>query len=183
VTADDGPSLHISISAFPRTWADVLTAAVSEAARRDARFRAALPPGWLASGEALGTTFADLVRRFADEAALQPALAEVARRFVAGRRTWIPDPIARPRQAAALSLESELAANRDALFLIERAGDAVRLTGLGKELLFKAHALDDLAFALDATRFRIADTPGTLDPEGKIDLFQTLLLNGFVSAL
>ena len=183
VTADDAPSLHVSISAFPRTWADVLTAAVAELSRRDSTFRAALPPGWFTPGEDLEGKFAALTQRFAGQAVLQPALADVARRFVAGRGAWVPDPIARPRQAAALSLDSELAANRDALFLLERAGQAVRLTGLGKELLFAAEAIDDLAFALDATRFRISDTPGALETEGKIDLFQTLLLNGFVSAV
>ncbi|RBP02006.1 cupin superfamily protein [Roseiarcus fermentans] len=182
VTADDGPSLHISLSAFPPTWADALAEAVSELARRDPALRAALPPGYFAPGEDLERRFAALVRKFADEAALRPALARVARRVVASRRAWVPDPIRRPRQAAGLSIESELTANREALVLLERAGDAVRLTGLGKELMFAAEALDDLAFALEATRFRIADTPGALDPEGKLDLFQTLLLNGFVSA-
>ncbi len=183
VTADDGPSLHISLSAFPPTWAGVLTAAVSELARRDATFRTALPPGWFAPGEDLEKGFAALVRRFADKAALRPALAGVARGLVASRQAWVPDPIARPRQAAGLSLGSELAANCEALVLLERDGDTVRLTGLGKELLFAAEALDDLAFALEATRFRIGDTPGALEAEGKLDLFQTLLLNGFVSAV
>ncbi|MGC1862451.1 MAG: hypothetical protein WA733_15385 [Methylocystis sp.] len=73
--------------------------------------------------------------------------------------------------------------NPDALHLIEPEQCTVRLTGLGKDIKFDASALDDLVFALKTPRYKIGETPGALEPDAKLDLFQTLVLYGFVDVV
>jgi hypothetical protein len=180
VRAADSPSLHISLSTFPHTWADVMSRVMADLCERDPLFRASLPPAFIGSDAGVQETFAALVKRFAETARLRPALDALTREFVASRPARLEDPRRRHHRATTLSLESLIESNPDALYMIEPDHCAVRLTGLGKDIKFDASALDDLVFALETPRYKISETPGALEPDAKLDLFQTLVLHGFV---
>ena len=184
VEAMEEPSLHVSLSSFPHTWADVLSRALTEVCAGDPAFRAALPPGF-ARGAATAAEcekqFSALIARFAAEAQLASGLRPLIRQFVAERATRVDDPRGRLSAARALSLESRLEPDPDALFLIENEPDAVVLLGRGQEIRFTPQAFTALSFALKGEGFQIRAAPGELEDEAKLDLFRTLLIYGFVS--
>lgn len=64
---EETTSVHLSIGVHPKTWIDLMAAAVN-AARSDPRFRGALPPGYFTSG--------DPEAQFADMAAALPGLMD-----------------------------------------------------------------------------------------------------------
>jgi hypothetical protein len=183
VRAADVSSLHISLSTFPHTWADLMNRVMADLYERDPLFRASLPPAFIDSDTGLHETFAALVNRFTNAAELRPALSALKREFVASRPARFASPSRLHHQAATLSLESLVEPNPDVLYLIEAEQCTVRLTGLGKDIKFDASAFDDLVFALKTPRYKISDTPGALEREAKLDLFQTLVLNGFVTVV
>jgi hypothetical protein len=183
VRAADSASLHISLSTFPHTWADLMRRVMADLCERNPLFRASLPPAFIGSDAGVQETFAALVKRFADAARIHPALDALTREFVASRPARPEDLRRRHHQATTLSLESLIESNPDALYMIEPDQCAVRLTGLGKDIKFDASALDDLVFALKTPRYKISETPGALEPDAKLDLFQTLVLYGFVDVV
>jgi hypothetical protein len=183
VHAADSASLHISLSTFPHTWADLMKRAMADLCERDPLFRTSLPPAFIGNDAGVQETFAALVRRFADTAELRPALTVLTREFVASRPARFESASLRHHQATTLTLESLVESNPDALYMIEPEQFTVRLTGLGKDIKFDASALDDLVFALKTPRYKISETPGALEPDAKLDLLQTLVLYGFVNAI
>jgi len=181
VTAANEPSLHISLSTFPYTWADVLNRVMADVFDRNPSFRASLPPGSLLNrGDELHRTFADLVNRFAEAARLEPALDVIAREFVAGRPPCNVNAREVAQQANALSLDSWIESNPETFYSLVREREEIQLVGLRKEIRFDASAFQSLNFALQTARYQIRQLPGELENEAKLDLLRTLLLNGFV---
>ncbi len=182
VSAVDQPSLHISLYSFPYTWLDVLQRAVAEALKKDAAFRASLPVGFLgANHEALQETFSTMIERLSKTASLEPALSSIKHELLAARSACFENPRESVRQAHALSQHSWIESRKDLLYSIETHPDAIRLVGQGVAIAFDPSALPGLVFALQTPRFQIWELPGPADAEGKMDLTQTLVLNGFVT--
>jgi ribosomal protein L16 Arg81 hydroxylase len=180
VRATDQASLHISFSTFPLTWADLMKRTLSDICEREPLFRRSLPPGFVESDAGLQDSFATLVARFAACAELHPALEAARREFVASRAAPSEAPSQRRREASALTLDSMVEPQLDVVRLIRTEGSVVRLIGLGKEIAFDQGVCEALAFALQTPQYKISDTPGALTPEQKLELFQTLVLHGFI---
>ena len=180
VRATEQPSLHISFSTFPLTWADLMKRTLADYCERDPLFRRSLPPGFVESDAGLQEDFATLIARFAANAELRSALEAARREFVASRPPPSKTPSRRLRQLASLSLESQVEPQPDVVRLIRTEENVLRLMGLGKEVAFDLGVLETLTFALQTARYRIGDAPGALAPEQKIEMFQTLVAHGFV---
>ena len=182
VEAADEPSLHISLSTFAVTWADLFAQAAADLFARDAAFRAALPPGHAtaADGE-LDDRFALLARRFAEEARAGPALAALRRRFLASRALRADDAREQVRRMRDLDEGSWIARRDDVVWRIEEMADAIGLIGVGKEIRFHPAAHACLLHALERPRVQLRDLPGNLGLDARIDLVRTLALNGFVA--
>ena len=179
VRAANQASLHISFSTFPLTWADLLKRTLSDLCERDSHFRKSLPPGFVESDARLQEVFSSLVARFAATAELRPALEAARREFVASRPAFFETASGRRLQAAALTLDSVVEATT-ALRLIRTEGSVTRLIGPGREITFDASVSEALAYALESPRCRVGDAAGQLEPEQRLELFRTLVLNGFV---
>ncbi len=183
VSADEQPSLHISLYSFPYTWVDVLERAVADALRKDEAFRASLPPGFLGADHArLGEAFSGLIESLAKSAQLEPALRSLAGELLASRSPCRENPRELVQKANALSSESWIATKKDLLYSIETRPDAISLTGQGVAIAFDPSALSGLIFALQTPQFQIAELPSPTDVEGKLDLIRTLILKGFLDA-
>ena len=182
VEAGDEPSLHVSLSTFATTWADILGRALADVVESDPAFRAGLTPGYLTAPDAgLERTFARLTRKFAEIARLEPALRSARRDFLASRRPRADDARRQLQQAGRLGAATWIRGVPDTCYLIELAEDAITLAGLGKEIRFHPAAHDALARALDTPGCRICDLPGDIGDEAKIDLAHTLVQHGFVA--
>ncbi len=181
VRATDIPSLHVSLSTFPLTWADVMKRIVVNLCESDPSFRASLPPACLGSDVKLQKTFTSLMERFASSADLEAALSALKREFIGSRAAHLTNPIMRRQKSEILTLESLMGPSPDLLYQIDIEQGTIRLIGLGKDIRFGRSALDDLIYALETPSYRIGDTPGNLAPEGKLDMFRTLYLFGFVT--
>ena len=81
--ATEGLSLHLSVGVHPRTWLDLMAAAI-RAARSDGRLRSALPPGYL-DGGALAGGFAELASALPGLLDADRALDQLARDWVVER--------------------------------------------------------------------------------------------------
>ena len=81
--ATDSLSMHLSVGIHPKTWLDLMAAAV-RAARIDGRLRGALPPGYL-DGGALAEGFAALAAELPGLLDADQALDQLARDFIVDR--------------------------------------------------------------------------------------------------
>jgi len=90
-------SLHLTVGLHVTRWADLLGAAIAEAAERDVALREAVPPDWL-RGEAPAEAVRVRLQKLLGPIAAVPegdVLARWARQFVAaraGRRGALPQP-------------------------------------------------------------------------------------------
>src|SRR5262249_14176746 len=78
-------SLHLTVGVRIFRWADVLSLALANVSAYDVRFRAALPPGLLTSGQvpaAAKAQFQELLRVFAESAWVEEAVGRLASSFL-----------------------------------------------------------------------------------------------------
>ncbi|MCC7426636.1 MAG: hypothetical protein IT557_07020 [Alphaproteobacteria bacterium] len=188
--SDDTLSLHITVGMLSRAWIDLVIEAVSELALNDVAFRRALPPGYHEAGPAneaaqaaARATFAELMRRVAEKAALGPALDRMAGDFVAELDPVLPGQLFQMERLASLGPRSCLRARPDPVWRWQERGGKVELTVPGgKTVSLPAHAGPALRKAMAGAPFRPADLPG-LDAPGRLVLLRRLVREGLVEIL
>lgn len=182
--ATDEASLHITTGLMFRTWADLLTEAVSAVAHRDADFRKALPPGFANPGFDVQThesTLAALLGTLVSEAPLEKLLGAFKEQFLAGRVPRVEDQIAQLARLDALSLDSLVGGRPHLLFDLTRQPDeTVRLICQGAEMVFPGFVETPLTFALTENRYPVSALPGDLDDDAKLVLIRRLVREGLV---
>lgn len=178
------PSLHITLGALVRTWAEVMIETMAGLCLSDADFREALPPGW-ATGKAdpdgMAATFGALARRFAERADPASAIAGMAEQFITGRRPQAAGQRAALSALAELGPDTEAGVRRDLVWRLDPVDDALRLVSPSAEILFPTHVEEALRFALGTSRYRIGDLPGDLDGESRLVLVRRLVREGMVT--
>lgn len=182
----DEPSLHITLGALHRTWAEVMIEAMSELCLRDATFRQALPPGYAtgrADPAAMEETFRSLVERFSESAQLAPAMEGLAEAFIASRRAMLPQQRRQIAGLDALTLNSHVGGRPGLIYRCSENGGHMILHCHSTEISLPRNVSPAVIYALQTPRFQVRDLPGNLDDESKLVLLQRLIREGLVAAL
>jgi hypothetical protein len=164
-------SLHLTIGVNVVTWLDAFKAALDEL-RNDVRFRRS----WQSDGgvEHLVETLKarlgpDDVRRRARE------------KLVRSRRPLREGQMRQLRALDDLDSETPLERNPTVLAdLVERDGSVV-VVFEGREMVFPAHARDEVAAVVEAAApFTASDLPGSVDDDGRLVLVRRLVREGLL---
>ena len=177
------PSFHISLASYPYTWTDAIVRAVSAACRTDPAFRASLPRHFL-EGQPRPSDlqhFAQLTKKAAELASFAPAAAAIAEEFVRSRPLAAPGLREQERAARELSLESLAERRPDAIYMLQKGSQTVRLVHNNTAIDLPASVLPALEHVLTAGAFRIAALPGGLEEEDKLELIRTLIRQGLLT--
>ncbi|MBI3515026.1 MAG: hypothetical protein HY060_13335 [Proteobacteria bacterium] len=179
----DATSLHATLGAICYRWADVLLEVMAEACLSDPAFRRALPIGLARAGfkpDAARKTFAGLLARLIDTATPDRVLDRLADEFVLSRRALLPGQLEQLGHLPALSAADEVGPRPGLIYRLRTDGDIVRLRCYGRETRLPVAAAQALRFALETTRYQIADLPGKLDRAEKLMLVRRLIEEGLV---
>jgi ribosomal protein L16 Arg81 hydroxylase len=183
----DEMSLHITLGAIVRTWADMLQDAIILASRQDAAFRAALPIGFhkLTKGEeaaeALGDQLGALYRRVPELAPTDALLQRFADDIISTRHGLLAGQLQAVMALDTVGPDTELAPRPNLMVAWEPDSDQDTITAHihGKGLTLPAHAEGPLRFALSTGEWRPRDLPD-LDEAGQMVLARRLIREGLV---
>ena len=182
VSTDD-TSVHITLGAMVRTWADLLADALSDATRADPAFRRALPAGFADDGfdrQQAGPILADLFERLAAQADAAALLDRFAEDMIASRHCLVPGQLQQIIALDALDPQSLVGRRPNLLYQIRAHDGQAVLRCYGKEMVFPGHVFDPLRFALMTERYSVGSLPGDLDDDGKCTLIRRLVREGLV---
>lgn len=184
--ATSEPSLHITLGALQRTWAEVMIEAMSELCLRDSDFRKALPQGYAtgrADPAAMEETFRTLAERFSGSAQLAPAMEGLAEEFIASRRAMVPQQRCQIAGLDDLTLDKYVGARPGLIYRCSEADGRMVLHCHSSEISLPQNVSPAVVHALETPRFRARDLPGNLDDESKVVLLQRLIREGLVTTL
>jgi ribosomal protein L16 Arg81 hydroxylase len=184
--ATDEASLHITLGALLRSWAEVMIEAMAGICLQDAKFRASLPLGYATGGVApavLEATFRELAERFSSSAQLAPAIEGIAEDFISSRRPLVPRQRHQILALDSLTLSSWVGVRPGLIYRFYELEDTIRLHCHATELTFPRRAAAALVYALGSPRFRVRDLPGDLDKAGKLLLVDRLIREGILTTL
>lgn len=179
----DEVSLHITLGLIGKTWADVVTEALSEAVLASPAFRANLPVGYADHGfdrTQARTTFRTLVETFARDATVDGILDRMAEDFVKSRRPDYAGGLAELDDAPDVTLDTRVVAKPDLLYLVREEGEQLTVLFGPSQIVMPAFTADCVRFALRGAPFAVRDLPEPLDDAGKVVLVKRLIREGLL---
>lgn len=183
----ESSSLHVTIGVYPAQWLDLAVHALGALAARNARFRRALPVGWLdgtAARTEIRAAFPRILAAVAQEASVDDAFLALEDRLMR-QSTPVPDGhFYEVDRVSSLDLDSELA-KRDGLpCRIVTGAEEVCIQFPGNTIKGPLLYLEAMRFVADATRpFAVRALPGSLTAERKLGLAQRLVRGGLLRAV
>jgi len=179
----DEVSLHITLGLIGKTWADVVTEALSEACLASPAFRANLPAGFANEGfdrTQARKTFRTLVETFSREAAVDGILDRMAEDFVKSRRPDYAGGLEDLNGAPEITLDTCVAPKPDLLYLLRVEDEHLTLLFGASQITMPAFAAACVRFALRGAPFAVRDLPEPLDDTGKVVLVKRLIREGLL---
>ncbi len=179
----DEVSLHITLGLIGKTWADVVTEALSEAVLASPAFRANLPIGYANAGfdrAEARRTFRKLVDTFAREATADGILDRMAEEFVKSRRPDYAGGLEELDDAPDVALDTRVVAKPDLLYLVREEGEQLTILFGPSQITMPAFTADCVRFALSGTPFAVRELPEPLDDAGKIVFVKRLIREGLL---
>lgn len=180
----DETSLHITLGLMGKTWADVMTEAISQACLSSPAFRNNLPVGFASAGfdgKAAASTFRALLERFAKEAQVEPILERLAESFVASRRPDLQGSLMEADSPPAVTAESRVAPRPDLIFQLRTEGESIVVLFGSTQITLPDFAREAVEAALGSkSPFVVRDLPGDLDDDGKVVLVRRLIKEGML---
>jgi hypothetical protein len=180
----DEVSLHITLGLIGKTWADVITEAVSEACLASPTFRANLPIGFANPGfdsTQAAETFRSLVDTFARNAQLGPILERLAEDFVKSRRPDLYGGLQELHGAPEILPETRVEPRPHLIYRLREEGEELVILFGSTRIGFPSFAGDAVRFALRGTPFVVRELPGQLDEPGKVVLVRRLIKEGLLA--
>jgi len=179
----DELSVHITLGALVKTWADTFKTAIDAMNLRAPELRESLPIGYHKPGadRAVARTKAKaLVEMFAEWFDADTLLDDFAQELLESRHGLLRGQLAQTQALETISADTFASARPNLIYEITTDDDGVGLYCYGQELRFPAHAQQPLTAALQAQEYRIGDLPGDLDEAGKCVLVKRLVREGLV---
>ncbi|MFL6075186.1 MAG: cupin domain-containing protein [Mycobacteriales bacterium] len=179
----DTSSLHLTIGIHAYRWSDLLADALDLLAADDVAFRRALPPGHLDAPLDAGYA-AELAGRLATALA-GDGLAERARdglgaRLVAGDTAADRGRFRSLDALAGLTGDSVVVRPPELLSRVRTTADRAVIEFAGNFVTGPPHLEAALAFVARHERFAVAELPGELSPEDRVDLVSRLVSEGLL---
>lgn len=182
--AGDAPSLHVTLGALSKTWAELLIEAVAEVSQRDVEFRRALPVG-LGTGRlnfaSAKATFDHLLRRLADHADFDQIASAFAHEFVRSRDAGGRGQMADLAQLADVGLNTVVKVRENLMYLIDEQADRVAIQLAQRSIEFPLALSGGLASLLSGAAVRVGDIQGPLDDKGRLVLAVRLIKEGVLT--
>jgi ribosomal protein L16 Arg81 hydroxylase len=180
----DELSLHLTIGIMPILWADLLLSLLHSAIEQNPNYRESLPLGFArrdAQQSKIQTDLRRLMRKLSKEADYESAV-ENARS--AARLTAPITVRGRLHDLEALkdlSRESSVSVRDNVEWWMERRGNEICLSFLGKEVYVPSRAEEILEFIKDvAGPFSAGQLPESLNENGRITLVRRLVKEGLL---
>jgi Cupin superfamily protein len=165
----ESDSLHLTVGVNVATWLDAFKAALEECGD-EVGFRRSID-----QGEA-----DDLVEQLRSRLARDDVERRAADKLARTRRPLREGQLTQLRALEELEVDTELERRPALVRMAERNGSLV-LAFEGKELVFPAHARDEVRGALELEEpFTAADLPGALDDDGRLVLVRRLVREGLL---
>jgi hypothetical protein len=159
--APERSSLHLVLSIYAFTWADLFCSALASVSSQDTLFQEPLPVDFLtpgASREALQEQWAALLERFVNGSTAEAAVEHLARRFISGMQPLPDGHFLHLDDLSWLDLDTTVAKRPGMVCWVARAGDAVSIQFPGNEVWGPASIEGALRF-IAAANFRMWSSP------------------------
>jgi ribosomal protein L16 Arg81 hydroxylase len=179
----DETSLHITLGLMGKTWADVMTEALSEACLASPAFRRNLPVGFAEAGfdrAAAAATFRSLLETFAGGARLDPIIERFSEAFVTSRRPDFRGGLEEVDVAPPVTVETRVSPRPDIVYRLREEGESIIILFGSTQITLPSFAREAVEAALAGKAFAVSDLPGQLDDEGKVVLVRRLIREGML---
>ncbi len=183
-TAGDVQSLHVTLGALSKTWAELFVEVVAEVSARDIEFRRALPIGFgtgRANLEQARVEFDRLVERLATHADFERVASAMAHEFVRSRDAGARGQLFNVGALARVGLDTMVVARPNLLHLLEEEGDRVVLQLAQRAIEFPGALRKSVAQLLAGQAVRVAEIVGPIDDPGRIVLARRLIKEGVLA--
>jgi ribosomal protein L16 Arg81 hydroxylase len=178
-TAQEHLSCHITVGVHPKTYLDLILAAVAIAADRDSRFRKYLPLGSFAVGETEIETARELLRSVSSDDYRQAGNA-FCELLASERRRDATGVFRLPEEADTLSAADRFQAVPNLMYSLSVAEEGIELIAFGRSISLPIHAEDALSCCLSGKVFTVAELAGFVNPVDKTNFVRRLFLEGIV---
>jgi ribosomal protein L16 Arg81 hydroxylase len=182
-TTAEPSSLHITVGIYPIQWLDLINNALIVTSMKEARFRRALPPGFLNQREelmaALQDQFQGLLELFASEARLEEALEVLADQAI---RQAVPVPdghFAQVNEVDNITLDTVVAKRAGMTCRVVGQGFATSIQFPGNTVSATGNIEPALRFIANTDSFPIHAIPNT-NNENRLKLVRRLVRGGLL---
>jgi ribosomal protein L16 Arg81 hydroxylase len=179
----DETSLHITLGLMGKTWADVMTEAISEACLASPEFRRNLPVGFANAGfdrSAAAATFRSLLETLVGGARLDPIFERIAEGFVTSRRPDLRGCLQEVDVAPQVTAESRVSPRQHIVYQLREEGESIVILFGSTQITLPSFAREAVEAALEGETFTAGDLPGQLDDDGKVVLVRRLIKEGLL---
>jgi ribosomal protein L16 Arg81 hydroxylase len=180
----DASSLHMTLGIYPTQWVDLLQSALTAVSLRDARFRKALPVGYLdqtSVGEDVRDYFGQLLQAFTQEVSGREAFELLVDRFMRQSTPVPDDQFGDIDRARSLTPDTMVTKRLGMKCRLMRHGDVIRLQFPGNTVKAPASYLEAMQYVADAPgSFAVRSLPDNLDDDRKIALVKRLIRSGLI---
>jgi ribosomal protein L16 Arg81 hydroxylase len=177
----DVASLHITFGVRPFFLEELLAAAIKTAVRRDERWRAALPLGFVhGQREHVVRRALTALREITDEAFLGAVVDRFREELVETFPLDVSGQVLDFFQPVPVGLGDCVGPRRGIVYQVHVEGDAVRLNYGARNIAFPGFFQDALNFSLKTPSFVVRDLPGELKDDERVAFIERLIQEGLV---
>src|SRR5207248_2652253 len=176
-------SLHLTVGIHVTRWADLLCAAIMQAAERDVALREAVPPDWLrgeATADPVHARLQQLLGLVASDVPTESVLARQARRFLAERPPALEGHFRSLDRLPDLAPDTRVRRRAGLTCTVVVENGAAALHFGGNWVAGPDHLAPQLRFVAATEAFTVAELPGRLNASGKVVLVRRLVREGLL---
>jgi ribosomal protein L16 Arg81 hydroxylase len=179
----DQPSMHLTLGVHVFRWADLIAEAVVSVSRCDARFRKALPLGFLddCNSAVLGEELRQLLELLVVEAQSDRAITRIGQRLLSTGQPLPDGHFVTLGHLATVNLSTEVKQRASMIGRILVDDDSVSIHFAGNIVTGPVAIEPALRFIAASELFRVRDLPNCLDDEDKLVLVSRLVREGFLT--
>lgn len=174
-------SLHITFGIRPFFLEELLAVAIKAAVRRDERWRAGLPLGFMSGRrEHVVRRAVAALRELSDEAFFAAVVDQFRDELVETFPLDVSGQVMDFFQPAPIELGDTVGPRQGIVYQLHVESDSIRLSYGAQTILFRDGFQEALNFSLKTPCFAVRDLPGELQDEERVALIERLMQEGLV---